>query len=109
MSRESEWLDFILHDDFPSDVEFLEGSRSNHVIVRWQVAGRDDALRRNAPMVIVIDFDAINRHETGNATEQARIERRIREIVALRMVRYDPLGPVDVPDPFVIQIDEGDL
>ncbi|AOJ05049.1 MULTISPECIES: hypothetical protein [Burkholderia] len=109
MSRESEWLDFILHDDFPSDVEFLEGNRSNHVIVRWQVADRDDSLRRNTPMVIVIDVGAINRHETSDVIEQTRIEKRIREIVAVRMVQYDPLGPVDVPEPFVIQIDEGDL
>ncbi|ALX12115.1 hypothetical protein P350_11470 [Burkholderia cepacia JBK9] len=109
MSRESEWLEFVLHDDFPSGVEFLEGSRSNHVIVEWEIVGPDDAPRRNAPLVIVIDADAIGRHEAGNTTEQARIERRIRDIVAGRIAQYDPAGSIAVAKAFVIQIDEGDL
>ncbi|RQS75507.1 hypothetical protein DID96_03550 [Burkholderia sp. Bp8963] len=109
MSRESEWLEFVLHDDFPPDVEFQEGSRSNHVIVEWEVVGPDDAPRRNAPVIIVIDADAIDRYENSNASEQTRIEGRVREIVANRIGHYNSLGPVEVADAFVIQIDEGDL
>ncbi|KVU84454.1 hypothetical protein WK76_24830 [Burkholderia ubonensis] len=109
MSRESEWLEFVLHDDFPPDVEFQEGSRSNHVIVEWEIVGPDDAPRRNAPLVIVIDNVAIDRHETSNAREQARIEKRVREMVANRLAHYDQRGPIEVPDAFVIVIDEGDL
>ncbi|MGU7773204.1 hypothetical protein ACV229_23885 [Burkholderia sp. MR1-5-21] len=109
MSRESEWLEFVLHDDFPPDVEFEEGSRGNHVIVEWQVVGSDDAPRRNAPLVVVIDSDAIDRYERSDVSEQTRIERRVREIVSKHLENYDPSGPVAVPDPFVIKIDEGDL
>jgi hypothetical protein len=32
MSRESEWVKFVLHDEFPSDVEFLEGSAPNGTV-----------------------------------------------------------------------------
>ncbi|WP_321799782.1 hypothetical protein [Burkholderia sp. BCC1988] len=109
MSRESEWLEFVLYDDFPPGVEFQEGSRGNHVIVEWEIVGADDAPRRNAPLVIVIDTDAIDRYEAGDASEQARIERRVREIVERRIAQYDPEGPVAVPEAFVIQLDEGDL
>jgi hypothetical protein len=109
MSRESEWVKFVLHEEFPSDVEFLEGSSPNHVIVEWQAVGPDDAPRCNAPFVIVIDTKAIDRYERNNQQEQLRIASRIREIVQQRGARYDPSGPVDIAEPFVVEIDEGDL
>ncbi|BCL93915.1 hypothetical protein ACNRBS_03275 [Ralstonia pseudosolanacearum] len=109
MSRESEWIKVILHSEFPDDVEFREGSLPNHVIVEWAVVGPDDAPRRNAPFVIVIDPEALNRYEASNDGEQARIEKRVCEIVARRRVHYDPDGPIDVVAAFVVQIDEGDL
>ena len=109
MSRESEWVKFVLHEEFPSDVGFLEGSAPNHVVVEWQVVGPDDAPRRNAPFVIVIDTEAIDRYESSNQREQTRIASRIREIVQHRGVHYEPSGPVDVAEPFVVEIDEGDL
>jgi hypothetical protein len=109
MSRESEWVKFVLHEEFPSDVEFLEGSAPNHVVVEWLEVGPDDAPRRNAPFVIVIDTEAIDRYESGNLREQSRIASRIREIVRHRGVHYEPSGPVDVSEPFVVEIDEGDL
>jgi hypothetical protein len=107
MSRESEWVKFVFHEEFPSDVEFLEGSAPNHVIVEWQVVGPDDAPRRNTPFVIVIDTEAIDRYESSNQLEQMRIASRIREIVQHRGGHYDPSGQVD--EPFVVEIDEGDL
>ncbi|QCP51713.1 hypothetical protein FAZ95_09345 [Trinickia violacea] len=109
MSRESEWVKTVLHEALPSDVEFLEGSAPNHVVVEWQVVGPDDAPRRNAPFVIVIDTNAIDRYERSNPPEQTRIASRIREIVQHRGAHYDPSGPVDVAEPFVLEIDEGDL
>jgi hypothetical protein len=109
MSRESEWLDHVLHNDFPSDAEFYEGSKPDHVIVEWEVVGSDDAPRRNAPFVIVMDPDAIDRYDGSNDPERARIATRIREIVAARRAHYDPNGPVEVSEPFVVELDEGDL
>jgi hypothetical protein len=109
MSRESEWVKFVLHEEFPSDVEFLEGSVPNHVVVEWQVVGPDDAPRRNAPFVIVIDTEAIDSYERSNQREQTRIASRVREIVQHRGVHYEPSGPLDVVEPFVVEIDEGDL
>ncbi|CAB3782334.1 hypothetical protein [Paraburkholderia caffeinilytica] len=109
MSRESEWIEAILQGEFPDDVEFQEGSRPNHVVVNWVVVGPDDAPRRNAPFVVVVDTEAIDRYDSSNGVEQARIEARIREIVGHLRRRYDPNGPVDVATPFVVQIDEGDL
>ena len=69
MSRESEWVKFVLHEEFPPDVEFLEGSAPNHVVVEWQVVGPDDAPRRNAPFVIVIDTEAIDRAQVPHVVE----------------------------------------
>ena len=109
MSRESEWVKAVLHEAFPFDVEFLEGSAPNHVVVEWQVVGPDDAPRRNAPFVIVIDTEAIDRYESSNQREQTTIALRIREIVQHRGAHYEPSGPVDVAEPFVVEIDEGDL
>jgi hypothetical protein len=109
MSRESEWVKFVLHEEFQSNVEFLEGRAPNHVVVEWQVVGPDDAPRRNAPFVIVIDTGAIARYESSNQQEQTRIASRIREIVRHRGVHYEPSGPVDLADPLVLEIDEGDL
>jgi hypothetical protein len=109
MSRESEWVKFVLHEEFPSDVEFLEGSAPNHVVIEWQVVGPDDAPRRNAPFVIVIDTEAIDRYESSNQPEQTRIASRIRDIVQHRGVHYEPSGPLDAVEPFVVEIDEGDL
>lgn len=109
MSRESEWIRLVLEEDFPSDVEFLEGSVPNHVVVEWQVVGPDDAPGRNAPFVIVIDPAVIDRHERSNPPEQARIVSRLREIVQQRGVHYQPSGPLDVATPFVVEIGEGDL
>jgi hypothetical protein len=109
MSRESEWIKFVLHEEFPSDVEFLEGSVPNHVVVEWQVVGPDDAPRRNAPFVIVIDTGAIDRYESSDQRGQMRIASRVREIVQHRGVHYEPSGPVDVAEPFVVEIHVGDL
>jgi hypothetical protein len=109
MSRESEWVKLVLHEEFPSDVEFLEGSAPNHVVVEWQVVGPDDAPRRNAPFVIVIDTEAIDRYESSDERERTRIASRIREIVQHRGGHYEPSAPVDVAEPFVVEIDEGDL
>jgi hypothetical protein len=109
MSRESDWIEAILRDEFPDDVEFLESSRPNHVVVNWSVTGPDDAPRRNAPFVVVIDSEAIDRYDSSNGGEKARIEARICEIVTHRRQSYDPNWPVDVVVPFVVQIDEGDL
>jgi hypothetical protein len=109
MSRESEWIKSLLHEEFPSDVEFLEGSVPNHVVVEWQVVGPDDAPRRNAPFVIVVDMEAIARYENSNQQEQTRMASRIREIVQHRGAHYEPSGPVDVVEPFVVEVDEGDL
>ncbi|WP_180736895.1 hypothetical protein [Paraburkholderia sp. PGU19] len=89
--------------------QFREGSRSNHVVVEWQVVGSDDAPRRNAPIVIVIDPEAIDRCENGALGEQSRIESRIREIVERRCGHDDPNGHVDVIELFVVRIGEGDL
>ncbi|WP_143285305.1 hypothetical protein [Burkholderia cenocepacia] len=63
MSRESEWLEFVLHDDFPNDVEFLEGSAENHVIVKWEIVGADDTFREtliNEPVVRITDEAGCN-------------------------------------------------
>jgi hypothetical protein len=109
MSRESEWVKLLLHEEFPSDVEFLEGSAPNHVVVEWPAVGPDDAPKYNAPFVIVIDTKAIDRYENGNPSEQARMASRIREIVQQRGAHYEPFGPADVVEPFVVEIDEGDL
>lgn len=109
MSRESEWIEATLHREFPEYVEFREGSRSNHVIVEWEIIGPDDAPRRNAPFVIIIDPAAIDRYEHGNQREQARIKAVVCEIVRRRINDYDPHGPVCVPEPFVVEIEEGDL
>jgi hypothetical protein len=109
MSRESEWVKFVLHEEFPPDVEFLEGSAPNHVVVEWQVVGPDDAPRRNAPFVIVIATEAIDRYENSNQRDQTRIASRIREILRHRGAHYEPSSPVDVTEPFVVEIDEGDL
>ena len=109
MSRESEWLKFVLHHEFPSDVEFIEGSSPNHVVVEWLAVGPDDAPRGNTPFVIVIDTKAIDRYERGNQQEQMRIASRIREIVRQGGAHYDPSGPLDVTEPFVVEIDVGDL
>lgn len=109
MSRESEWIKFILNGNFPFDVEFGEGSKPNRVIVEWEVIGSDGAPRRNAPFVIVINPDAIDRYESSSDPEQARIETRVREIVAARRANYDPNDPVEVAESFVVEIDEGGL
>jgi hypothetical protein len=109
MSRESEWIQTIVQGDFPDDVEFLEGSLPNHVIVEWQVVGSDDAPRRNAPFVVVIDPEAIERYEKSNHSEQSRIAARVCEILDHRREHYDPNGSVDVAEAFVVLIDEGDL
>jgi hypothetical protein len=109
MSRESEWVKLLLYEEFPSDVEFLEGSAPNHVVVEWPVVGPDDAPRCNAPFVIVIDTKMIDRYENSNPSEQARIASRIREIVQQRGAHFVPSGPVDVVEPFVVEIDEGDI
>ncbi len=109
MSRESEWIEAILRGELPHDVEFQEGSRPNHVVVNWVVVGPDDAPRRNAPFVIVVDPEAIDRYDSSNGEEKARIEARVCEIVGHRRRNYDPKGPVDVATPFVVQLDEGDL
>jgi len=45
----------------------------------------------------------------GASREQSRIASRIREIVRHRGVHYEPSGPVDVSEQFVVEIDEGDL
>jgi hypothetical protein len=109
MSRESEWVEFVLRDDFPAEATFREGSRANHVIVEWEVVGADDAPRRSSPFVIVIDPEAIDRYEKSDPPEQARIKGRIREMVKHRRDDYDPDGRVDIAEAFVVQIDEGDL
>jgi hypothetical protein len=109
MSRESEWVKLLLYEDFPSDVEFLEGSAPNHVVVEWPAVGPDDAPRCNAPFVIVIDTKTIDRYESSNQSEQARIASRIREIVQQRGAHFVAAGPVDVAEPFVVEIDDGDL
>jgi hypothetical protein len=109
MSRESEWVKLLLHKEFPSDVEFLERSVPNHVVVEWPLVGPDDAPRCNAPFVIVTDTKTIDRYENGNPSEQARIASRIREIVRQRGADYNPFGPVDVAEPFVVEIHEANL
>ena len=109
MSRESEWVKFVLHEEFPSDVEFREGSAPNHVVVEWQAVGPDDAPRCNAPFVIIIDTEAIDRYESSNQQEQTRIASHIRQIVQHRGVHYEPSGPAEIAEPFVVEIDEGDL
>jgi hypothetical protein len=109
MSRESEWVKSLLHEEFPSDVEFLEESVRNDVVVEWQAVGPDDAPRRNAPFVIVIDTEAIDRYENSNQQEQMRMASRVHEIVQHRGAHYEPSGPVDVVEPFVVEVDEGDL
>ncbi|MFP3187202.1 MAG: hypothetical protein RXR52_35715 [Paraburkholderia sp.] len=109
MSRESEWVEFALRGDFPAEAEFREGSKPNHIIVEWEVVGADDAPRRNSPFVIVIDPDAIDRYERSDQRKQGRIRRRICKIVEHQRRYYEPDGPVDVFEPFIVQIDEGDL
>ncbi|WP_322093582.1 hypothetical protein [Paraburkholderia bannensis] len=109
MSRESDWIEAILRGEFPDDVEFQEGSRPNHIVISWTVVGPDDAARRNAPIVIIVDAEAIDRYDTSNDGERARIEARVCEIVGHRCRSYDPNGAVDVSMPFVVEIDEGDL
>jgi len=109
MSRESEWVKLLLYEAFPSDVEFLEGSAPNHVLVEWPAVGADDAPRCNAPFVIVIDTKTIDRYENSNPSEQARIASRIREIVQQRGAHFVSSGPADVTEPFVVEIDESDL
>jgi hypothetical protein len=109
MSRESEWVKLLLCEEFPSDVEFLEGSAPNHVVVEWPVVGPDDAPRCNTPFVIVIDTKTIDHYENSNPSEQARIASRIREIVRQRGAQFVPSGSVDVAEPFVVEIDERDL
>ncbi|MCA3783131.1 MAG: hypothetical protein IOC39_34740 [Burkholderia sp.] len=99
-------MEFVLHDDFPDDVEFLEGSAENHVIVKWEIVGANDTFRRNAPFVIVIDRQAIDLHDASNSRGQTRIERRVRELVEHRRQHYAPDGPVDVAIPFIVEIDE---
>ena len=64
---------------------------------------------RNAPFVIVIDTEAIDRYESSNQPEQTRIASRIRDIVQHRGVHYEPSGPLNAVEPFVVEIDEGDL
>ncbi|WP_233859240.1 hypothetical protein [Paraburkholderia sp. HD33-4] len=109
MSRESEWVKFVLHEEFPSDVEFLEGSVPNHVVVEWPVVGSDDAPRHNAPFVIVINTELIDRYESSNQQEQTGIASRVREIVQQRGAHYEASSPADIVEPFVVGIDEGDL
>ncbi|WP_233853925.1 hypothetical protein [Paraburkholderia sp. HD33-4] len=109
MSRVSEWVKLLLREEFPSDVEFLEGSAPNHVVVEWPGVGPDDAPRCNAPFVIVIDTKTMDRYDNSNPSEQARIASRIREIVQQRGAHFVASGPVDVVEPFVVEIDEGDL
>ncbi|CAJ9610013.1 hypothetical protein [Burkholderia pseudomallei] len=109
MSRESKWIEAILHREFPENVEFLAGSRPDHVIVKWEVVGPDHAPRRNAPFVVIVDPEAIDRYEASDEREQARIEARVCELVEHRRQRYDPNGPTNVAAAFVVEIDEGDL
>jgi len=109
MSRESEWVKFVLQNEFPSDVEFIEGSSPSHVVVEWPAVGPDDAPRGNTPFVIVIEPKAIDRYDRSNPQEQMRIASRIREIVQQRGAHYDPSGPLDVAEPFVVEIGEADL
>jgi hypothetical protein len=55
------------------------------------------------------DPEAIDRYEMKNDSEQARIVAKVCEILEHRRERYDLNGPVDVIEPFVFRIDEGDL
>ncbi|NPT61557.1 hypothetical protein GNZ13_45295 [Paraburkholderia sp. 5N] len=50
MSRESEWVKFVLHDEFPSDVEFLEGSAPNHSLSRLTRVTSDIHLAHPQPV-----------------------------------------------------------
>jgi hypothetical protein len=109
MSRESEWVKLLLCEDFPADVEFLEGSAPNHVVVEWPAVGPDDAPRCNAPFVIVVDTKAVDRYERSDRSEQARMASRIRAIVRQHGAHFVALGPADVAEPFVVEIGERDL
>lgn len=109
MSRVSEWVKFVLHEEFPSDAEFLEGSVPNHIVVEWPVVGSDDAPRHNAPFVIVINTQVIDRYESSNQQEQMEIASRVRAIVQHRGAHYQASAPVDVVEPLIVEIDEGDL
>jgi hypothetical protein len=70
MSRESEWVKFVLHEEFPSDVEFLEGSAPNHVLSNGRWSGQ--MTRRDA--TLPSSSSSIRRQSTATkaATDESR-------------------------------------
>ncbi|GAB3085564.1 hypothetical protein [Cupriavidus yeoncheonensis] len=108
MGRAAEWLENALEgtDVFPRGAKFDESGAEGHVRVSWTIEERGER-RRNAPIVVLIDAALVERWENASEHEQERIFNRAVEILDARLATYDPNGRVDVPDAFLIDLDEG--